>query len=128
MEHKIVSVRFRINTNEYDSSYYYYKTFFLVEDGDLVIAPTSDGYRIGRVCAYDIHPDIPVSGYLVQRIDIDHYKRVLNREKELSMYKDWMDQRIRQSKDLEIYEHYAHKDEKFAEIFNLYRKLLEEDD
>lgn len=128
---KVVSVKFKSNgSTVYNSREYYYKTFFDVEAGDQVVVDTS---TVGLNIAMIYNPEVTdptlqkkATKYLVQPIDMEKYKEVIEKEKELCNLKKAMDARVKSLQETAMYEMLAKEDEELADLLITYKEKLAE--
>lgn len=126
---KVVAVKFKnAGSSVYNSRDYYYKTFFDVEVGDLVVVDTSTtGYNVVMVSDIVEDPALQkkATKYLVQRVDILRYHEVIKKEKEIAAVKKAMDDRVRSLQETSIYEQLAKEDAQLAELLYQYKDMLQ---
>ena len=128
---KIVSVKFRPSGSKvYTSQPYYYKTFFDVEVGDLVIVDTStNGVQIAMVDDANVTDPVGQSKatkYLVQRVDREEYDKRVEHELKLTEVKLKMSMKLKEFQELAIYELAADMNPEIAELLKEYKELLAE--
>lgn len=127
---KVVTVKFKSpGSSIYNSKEYYYKTFFDVEAGDMVVVDTSTvGLNIAMVSNVNIEDPVQqkkATKYLVQRIDTDRYNKVIEKEKELAAIRHAMDVRVKSLQETALYELLAKDDEELANLLIAYKEKIQ---
>jgi len=82
---KTVKVKFK----DYDKKFYTYKTLWDHEVGDFVVVRVQDEYKVVEVMEVDDVPDLNIHSdvnykWIVDKVDIDHHKTILDTESEMS--------------------------------------------
>jgi len=127
---KVVTVKFKSNgSSVYNSKDYYYKTFFEVEAGDQVVVDTSTvGLNLALVVCADVEdPSLQkkATKYLVQKVNMDRYREVEEKEKEILAIKRAMDMRVKSLQETALYELLAKDDATLADLLCDYKDKLQ---
>ena len=118
-------IKFRsYKSKVYDSNEYYYKTFFPVYAGQLVVVSTKDGYSVGMVFQVGLSPENreKATRYLVQPIDDTVFLARLAADERTSELKAKMDRRVKELQENRIYEILAQDDPELAEMLIEYKE------
>lgn len=112
----------KVSFDEYSRNYSYKTNLTDLQQGDLVIVPTRDTFKIGTFEEY-MEEDSKATRWLVSKVDFTEYNSILEKEKKLKEIKDKMDKRKETLEQKAIYKMMAESDPSMKDLLMEYEQL-----